>query len=82
IRARLMASDELVLLKPQQIDAETGKAKQPAVFTTREMLRIEYAMARSAEVLSRRKGFGVSNARAAAAVRSIETADTEKPFRL
>ncbi|MQW08476.1 Ti-type conjugative transfer relaxase TraA, partial [Sinorhizobium meliloti] len=82
IRARLMASDELVLLKPQQIDAETGKAKQPAVFTTREMLRLEYAMAQSAEVLSRRKGFGVSNARAAAAVRSIETADTEKPFRL
>ncbi len=82
IRARLMASDDLVLLKPQQIDAETGKAKQPAVFTTREMLRLEYAMAQSAEVLSRRKGFGVSNARAAAAVRSIETADTEKPFRL
>ncbi|RVG71209.1 Ti-type conjugative transfer relaxase TraA, partial [Sinorhizobium meliloti] len=82
IRARLMASDDLVLLKPQQIDAETGKAKQPAVFTTREMLRLEYAMAQSAEVLSRRKGFGVSNARAAAAIRSIETADTEKPFRL
>ncbi|MQU92839.1 Ti-type conjugative transfer relaxase TraA, partial [Sinorhizobium meliloti] len=82
IRARLMASDDLVLLKPQQVDAEAGKAKQPAVFTTREMLRLEYAMARSAEVLSRRKGFGVSNARAAAAVRSIETADTEKPFRL
>ncbi|MQW59521.1 Ti-type conjugative transfer relaxase TraA, partial [Sinorhizobium meliloti] len=82
IRARLMASDDLVLLKPQQIDAEAGEAKQPAVFTTREMLRLEYAMAQSAEVLSRRKGFGVSNARAAAAVRSIETADTEKPFRL
>ncbi|MQX71621.1 Ti-type conjugative transfer relaxase TraA, partial [Sinorhizobium meliloti] len=82
IRARLMASDELVLLKPQQIDAEAGEAEQPAVFTTREMLRLEYAMAQSAEVLSRRKGFGVSNARAAAAVRSIETADTEKPFRL
>ncbi|WHS91359.1 Ti-type conjugative transfer relaxase TraA (plasmid) [Sinorhizobium kummerowiae] len=82
IRARLMASDDLVLLKPQQVDAETGKAKQPAVFTTREMLRIEYDMARSAEVLSKRKGFGVSNARVAAAVRSIETADTEKPFRL
>ncbi|RVH17405.1 Ti-type conjugative transfer relaxase TraA, partial [Sinorhizobium meliloti] len=82
IRARLMASDDLVLLKPQQVDAETGKAKQPAVFTTREMLRLEYAMARSAEVLSKRKGFGVSNTRAAAAVRSIETADTEKPFRL
>ncbi|RVK27281.1 Ti-type conjugative transfer relaxase TraA, partial [Sinorhizobium meliloti] len=82
IRARLMASDDLVLLKPQQVDAEAGEAKQPAVFTTREMLRLEYAMAQSAEVLSRRKGFGVSNARAAAAVRSIETADTEKPFRL
>ncbi|WP_176707475.1 MobA/MobL family protein, partial [Rhizobium leguminosarum] len=26
IRARLMASDDLIMLKPQQIDAETGKA--------------------------------------------------------
>lgn len=82
IRARLMASDELVMLRPQQLDAETGKATEPAVFTTREMLRIEYAMAESARVLSKRRGFGVSNARVAAAVRSIETADPEKPFRL
>ncbi|MFQ6163030.1 Ti-type conjugative transfer relaxase TraA [Sinorhizobium meliloti] len=82
IRARLMASDELVMLSPQQLDAETGKASEPAVFTTREILRLEYAMAESARVLSMRRGFAVSDAQVAAAVRSIETADTEKPFKL
>ncbi|YCI04519.1 Ti-type conjugative transfer relaxase TraA [Ensifer sp. D2-11] len=82
IRARLMPSDELVTLRPQQVDAETGKATEPAVFTTREILRIEYDMAESARVLSERRGFGVSDAQVAAAVRSIETADTGKPFRL
>ncbi|MEI2298753.1 Ti-type conjugative transfer relaxase TraA [Ensifer sp. MJa1] len=82
IRARLMASDDLVLLKPQQADTQTGKTTEPAVFTTRQILRIEYDMAQSAEVLSMRKGFGVSGARGAAAVRSVETADPEKSFRL
>uniref|UniRef100_UPI003F498DE5 Ti-type conjugative transfer relaxase TraA n=1 Tax=Ensifer adhaerens TaxID=106592 RepID=UPI003F498DE5 len=82
IRARLMASDDLVLLKAQQIDTQTGKVTEPAVFTTRGILRIEYDMAQSAEVLSMRKGFGVSGAKAAAAVRSVETADPKKSFRL
>ncbi|WP_338811528.1 Ti-type conjugative transfer relaxase TraA (plasmid) [Agrobacterium leguminum] len=82
IRARLMASDDLVILKSQQIDAQTGKATEPAVFTTREILRIEFDMAQSAQVLSQRKGFGIAGAKVAVAVRSIETADPEKPFRL
>jgi Ti-type conjugative transfer relaxase TraA len=82
IRTRLMASDDLVLLKPQQLDRQTGKAIEPAIFTTREILRIEYDMAQSAGVLSNRKGFGVAAAKIAAAVRSVETADPEKPFRL
>ncbi|MBB4195314.1 Ti-type conjugative transfer relaxase TraA [Rhizobium aethiopicum] len=82
IRARLMASDELVMLKPQEFEAETGKAVAPAVFTTREILRIEYDMARSAEVLSERKGFGISGAQVAAAVQNVETGDPAKPFRL
>ncbi|QKK27053.1 Ti-type conjugative transfer relaxase TraA [Rhizobium hidalgonense] len=82
IRARLMASDQLVILKPQEIDAETGKAAAPAVFTTREILHVEYDMARSAEVLSERKGFGISRAQVAAAVQSVERADPAKPFKL
>ncbi|UVC12475.1 Ti-type conjugative transfer relaxase TraA (plasmid) [Rhizobium sp. TH2] len=82
IRARLMASDDLVMLRPQQLNAETGKASEPAVFTTREILRIEYDMARSAEILSERKGFGVSGAQVAAAVKSVETADPANPFKL
>lgn len=82
IRARLMASHDLILLKPQQVDRQTGKVAEPAIFTTREILRIEYDMAQSAEVLSQRKGFGIAEAKIAAAVRSVETADPEKPFKL
>ncbi|MBY5538446.1 Ti-type conjugative transfer relaxase TraA [Rhizobium leguminosarum] len=82
IRARLMASDDLIMLKPQQVDAETGKASEPAVFTTREILRIEYDMARSAQALSERRGFAVSAESLAAAIENVETADPEKSFRL
>ncbi|MBB3166785.1 Ti-type conjugative transfer relaxase TraA [Rhizobium laguerreae] len=82
IRARLMASDDLIMLKPQQVDAETGKASEPAVFTTREILRIEYDMARSAQVLSERRGFAVSDRAVAAAIRNVETRDPERSFRL
>lgn len=80
IRARLMASDNLVLLKAQQVDWQTGKVTEPAIFTTREILRIEYDMARSAEILSQRKGFGIAEAKIAKAVRSFETADPKKPL--
>lgn len=82
IRARLMASDDLVLLKPQQVDGETGKATEPAIFTTREILRIEHDMAQSARVLSERRGFAVSDRAVAAAIRSVETQDPGKLFRL
>lgn len=82
IRARLMASNELVTLKPQVIDPETARATEPAVFTTREILRIEDDMAQSAETLSKRKGFGVSARNVTAAIKSLETADPEMPFRL
>ena len=82
IRARLMTSDDLMLLKQQRIDDQSGKVTEPAVFTTREILRIEFDMAQSAEVLSKRTGFGVADAKIAAAVRHVETADPEKPFKL
>ncbi|APO77493.1 MULTISPECIES: Ti-type conjugative transfer relaxase TraA [Rhizobium] len=85
IRARLMASDQLVILKPKEIEAETGKVSEPAVFTTREMLRIEYDMAQSARVLSERRGFGVSERNVTVAierVESIESGDPKTPFRL
>jgi len=82
IRTRLMASGDLVLLKPQQVDRQTGKAIEPAIFTSREILRVEYDMAQSAGILSDRKGFGIAAAKIAAAVRSVETADPGKPFRL
>jgi Ti-type conjugative transfer relaxase TraA len=82
IRARLMASNDLVILKPQQVDAETGKAMAPAVYTTRDILRIEYDMAQSAQILGRRRGFAVAARLVAKAVRSVETQDPEKRFQL
>ncbi|WP_439632431.1 Ti-type conjugative transfer relaxase TraA, partial [Shinella sp.] len=82
IRARLMASDDLVLLKPQQVDRQTGKVAEPAIFTTRDILRIEYDMAQSAEVLSQRTGLGIADAKVAAAVHQVEMADPAKPFKL
>ncbi|MDK4732039.1 Ti-type conjugative transfer relaxase TraA [Rhizobium sp. CNPSo 3490] len=82
IRARLMASDELVMLKPQEIDAETLKVTDPAVFTTRAMLRIEYDMARSARVLSEQKGYGVSARQVDTAIERVESGDPQKPFKL
>ncbi|OWV71202.1 conjugal transfer protein TraA [Rhizobium sp. R339] len=82
IRARLMASDQLVILKPQEIGAETGKVSEPAVFTTREMLRIEYDMAQSARGLSERHGFGVSERNVKMAIERVESGDPKNPFRL
>ncbi|MDK4728990.1 Ti-type conjugative transfer relaxase TraA [Rhizobium phaseoli] len=82
IRARLMASDQLVILRPQEIEAETGKVSEPAMFTTREMLRIEYDMAQSARVLSERRGFGVSERNVTVAIERAESGDPKNPFRL
>ncbi|MEP9356346.1 Ti-type conjugative transfer relaxase TraA [Xanthobacter sp. KR7-65] len=82
IRARLMASSDLVTLRPQQLDPETGRASQPAVFTTRAMLRVEHGMARSAIRLGAQHGFGVGRSRVAAAIEAVGTSDPEKPFKL
>nr|WP_309402253.1 Ti-type conjugative transfer relaxase TraA [Aminobacter niigataensis]WMD00196.1 Ti-type conjugative transfer relaxase TraA [Aminobacter niigataensis] len=82
IRAQLMASSDLVTLKPQQIDPDTGKVGDVAVFTTRAMLRTEYDMVQSAQELSRRSGFKVPSEKVDDAIRVVESRDPEKPFRL
>ncbi|WP_433762833.1 Ti-type conjugative transfer relaxase TraA [Brucella anthropi] len=94
IRARLMASPDLVLLKPQQAGPLTdpmtgrvngrvaGEAREPAIFTTRQILRTEHDMMRSADTLSGRRGFGISDAGRAGAVRFVEGDNPLKPFRL
>ncbi|MES4992540.1 Ti-type conjugative transfer relaxase TraA [Agrobacterium radiobacter] len=81
VRAQLMASPDLVTLKPQQIDPDTGKASEAAVFTTRAMLRTEYDMAQSASVLSRRSGFNVASGKVDDAIRVVESRDPGKLFR-
>ncbi|WP_416797671.1 Ti-type conjugative transfer relaxase TraA [Ciceribacter azotifigens] len=80
IRAKLMSSESLLLLRPQGLTAETGQVTEPAIFTTREILRTEYDMARSARVLSKRGGFAISVDRVAAAITQMEQ-DPQKPLR-
>ncbi|RAX41946.1 Ti-type conjugative transfer relaxase TraA [Rhizobium tropici] len=74
IRAKLMASDDLVMLRPQQVSAETGGVELPAVFTTRATIRTEFHMARSALNLSNISGFAVSSSQVDAAIVEIEAA--------
>lgn len=81
IRAKLMMSGELVLLKPQEINLDTGKVAEPAIFTTRDILRVEYDMAHSAAALSKRHGFAVAGKRALAAIERVEARDPERLFR-
>lgn len=82
IRAQLMSSSDLVVLKPQRIDPETGKATEPAVFTTRAMLRTEYDMAQSASELARRSGFIVAIDKVDGAISAVEGRDPQNPFKL
>ncbi len=81
IRAKLMASDDLVMLRPQQISAETGGVELPAVFTTRATIRTEFHMARSAFNLSNIGGFAVSPSQVDAVMGEIEAA-SDKAIRL
>ncbi|WP_349958978.1 Ti-type conjugative transfer relaxase TraA [Rhizobium sp. ZPR3] len=74
IRAKLMASDDLVMLRPQQVSSETGGVELPAVFTTRATIRTEFHMARSAFNLSNIGGFAISSSQVDAAIGEIEAA--------
>ncbi|MCA1409080.1 MobA/MobL family protein [Ensifer sp. IC3342] len=60
-------------------DRETLKAWKIAWAETANR---HLALAKSARVLSERKGFGVTGSHVSEAVRSVETADPEKPSRL
>ncbi|MFS8050438.1 Ti-type conjugative transfer relaxase TraA [Rhizobium sp. BR 314] len=77
IRAKLMASDDLVMLRPQQASAETGGVELPAVFTTRATIRTEFHMARSAFNLSNIGGFAVSSSQVDAAIDEVEAASNK-----
>ncbi|TCM51103.1 plasmid mobilization system relaxase [Rhizobium sp. PP-F2F-G48] len=81
VRAGLMASSDLVTLRPAEREPGTAKVLAPAVFTTKHMLRTEFEMGRSADALSKRGGFAVSNKTISRAVKEVETRDPDRPFR-
>lgn len=82
IRATLMMSDELVLLKPHQAYWESDASTEPAVYTTRQTLRTEWEMVKSVEVLVRSGGFAIGAKRVRAAIERLEHRDPNLLFRL
>ncbi|MGE4409595.1 MAG: Ti-type conjugative transfer relaxase TraA [Sphingobium sp.] len=82
IKAAVLASPEICLLRPAKpADPASGAAGQPAVYTTRELLKIEHEMAEASDRLARAGGFGVKDNVVARAIRKVETKDASKPFK-
>ncbi|TCQ02440.1 plasmid mobilization system relaxase [Rhizobium sp. PP-F2F-G36] len=81
VRAGLMASSDLVTLRPAEREPGTAQVLAPAVFTTKPMLRTEFEMGRSADTLSKRGGFAVTSRVVSRAVAAVETRDPDRPFR-
>jgi len=82
LRAQLMVSPDLVTLRDQKVDPDSGKVAEPAIFTTRVMLRTEYDMAQSARALSASSGFKVDEQLILQAIENVETRNPERPFKL
>lgn len=80
IHARIMISQELVTLREAHRQPETGRVIEPAVFTTRKLLRTEVAMGRSALALAKRPGFGVSARAVSRAIAYVENRVPERRF--
>lgn len=81
ILAKIKVNPELVRLRPECRDPQTGEIVAPAVFSTRELIQAETAMARAAGVMAARTGFAVRPSQVAAAIAAVETKDLARPFR-
>lgn len=78
------ASPELVRIGSAATTVGAGgaeKTERQAVFTTREMLRIEHRMAKAVDVLMIRENFAVSDRKVRDAIHQVETRDAQRSFR-
>ncbi len=82
IKAAVLQSPELCLLRPAvPADSASGRKAAPAIYTTREMMKVEHGMAEAADRLAAIRRFGVSEKVVMKAVRAVETKDASRPFR-
>jgi Ti-type conjugative transfer relaxase TraA len=82
IKAAVLQSPELCLLRPAvPADKASGRKVEPAIYTTREMMKVEHGMAEAADRLAAVRRFGVSEKVVMKAVRAVETKDASRPFR-
>ena len=82
IKAAVLQSPELCLLRPAvPADKVSGRKAEPAIYTTREMMKVEHGMAEAADRLAAVRRFGVSDKVVMKAVRAVETKDASRPFR-
>lgn len=82
IKAAVLQSPELCLLRPAvPADKASGRKAEPAIYTTREMMKVEHGMAEAADRLAAVRRFSVSEKVVMKAVRAVETKDTSRPFR-
>lgn len=82
IKAAVLQSPELCLLRPAvPADKASGRKAEPAIYTTREMMKVEHGMAEAADRLAAVRRFGVSEKVVMKAVRAVETKDASRPFR-
>ena len=82
IKAAVLQSPELCLLRPAvPADKASGRKAEPAIYTTREMMKVEHGMAEAADRLAAVRRFGVSDKVVMKAVRAVETKDASRPFR-
>ena len=78
--ATIKANPELVRLRPECRDPQSGEIVAPAVFSTRELIEAETAIARAAVVMAARTGFAVSPSQVSAAIAAVETKSPARPF--
>ncbi|MFG1404232.1 Ti-type conjugative transfer relaxase TraA [Xanthobacter sediminis] len=82
VKAAVLASEELCLLRPAvPADKASGAKAEPAIYTTREIMKVEHGMAEAAGRLAAARSFGVKDKAVAKAIRSVETKDASRPFR-
>ncbi|MFG1298066.1 Ti-type conjugative transfer relaxase TraA, partial [Xanthobacter sp. V13C-7B] len=82
VKAAVLASEDLCLLRPAvPADKASGAKAQPAIYTTREMMKVEHGMAEASDRLAAKRSFGVKEKVVAKAIRAVETKDASRPFR-
>lgn len=80
VMAKVTASPDLVTIRPEIRDPETKTVAAAPIYSTREIVRAEHAMAQAADALARRRGFGVSTAVVANSIARTEGKDPKRPF--